>query len=203
MNKVFMILMVLAVCSMLVAGPKDEAISSLDTAKGFVSKEQYSKAVEEINYALAKINEILAQRLLDLIPAAPAGYTLDSKDSAGLGTAGSFMGSTNSLAAEASYSSESGSSLSINIAVGGLIGQAASFASMGQMFGGAVAGSSTIRIKGYTGTLEFDKENQSGTLSLKIGQDKSVMIEGSMIESGDILKALAEKIDLAKLESDI
>ncbi len=203
MKKGFVLFGVMMICLTLTAGPKDEALSSLDTAKGFVSGEQYSKAVDEINYALAKINEILAQKLLALIPEAPAGYTRESTNSTGLGTAGSFMGSANSLTADASYNNPSGSYINLTITVGGFIGQAASFANMGQMFGGAVAGSSTIRIKGYTGTLEYDQENQSGTLSVKVGDDKSVIIEGSQIESGDILKALAEKMDLARLEREL
>ena len=203
MKKIFVVFVIMTISLALVAGPKEEALSSLDTAKKFVSGDQYSKAVDEINFALAKLNEILAQRLMELMPEAPAGYTRQSANSAGLGAAGSFMGSTNSLAAEATYGSDSGSRIELTITVGGIIGQAASFANMGQMFGGAVAGSSTIRVQGYTGTLEYDSDNQSGSLTLKIGEDKSVMIEGSQIDSGDVLKSLAEKMDLDRLDREM
>ncbi len=203
MKKMFFVFAIVAISVLLVAGPKEEALSSLDTAKNLTAKEDYSKAVDEINYALSKINEILAQKLLAFIPDAPAGFTQESKSSTGLGTAGAFMGSTNSLAAEASYSSESGASVDLSITVGGVIGQAASFANMGQMFGGAMSGSSSVRIQGYTGTLEFDQEGQSGTLTIKVGEAKSIIINGSQIESGDVLKAFVEKMDLSSLEKAI
>jgi hypothetical protein len=138
--------------------------------------------------------------LVKYLPDAPTGYNVDTREAVNLGAAGAWVGSANSLAAEGDYSAESGSSLKVTISVGGLLGQTAGFAAMGQMWGGAGTGSTSVRVKGYTGTLEFDQENRSGTLTIKVGDDTSVMVEGYDIASGDVLKALAEKIDLSNLE---
>ncbi len=60
---------------------QEEAMDSLATAKTFVEKGNYNKAIEEINYALAKINELTAEGLIKFIPEPPPGYTLDNKQS--------------------------------------------------------------------------------------------------------------------------
>lgn len=199
--RAFIIVVVLCLLpAILSAGPEQEAISSLDTAKDLINSGDLVKASEEIQYALTKVNEILAKQLEAFLPAAPKGYNEENREASSLGSAGMFVGSANALSASSSYSNEAGSYLNVNIGVGGLMGKAAGLASMGQMWGGSSTGAESTRIKGYTGTLEYDRENQSGKLSLQVGDETSVMIEGSMIDSTDVLRSLAESMDLAGLE---
>jgi hypothetical protein len=209
MKKVILItiLLVAALCLMAQA-TKAEVTQSLDTAKSMVMQENYTKAQEEINFALSKISEILSEKLVLYIPDAPAGYAQSEKNAQGLGAMGGFMGSSNAIAATARYSTpttedenyENDSSLNLTITVGGLLGKTAGFAALGNMFGGGGTGSKTIRIKGYNSTLEFSAENKSGKLTVQVGDKISVLVEGNNIASADIMKTLAEKIDLAKLE---
>jgi len=178
---------------------KDEAIKSLETAKGFVEKSNYNKAIEEINYALAKLNELAAEGLLSFVPDPPAGYELVDKSSEGIGQGVAVIGNAG---AKGSYSGKDGGSLELNIVIGGMAGQMGSLAAFGAMFAGAGqnAGMKTIRIQGYTGTLQYDQQNRSGNLMIQVGDKTSVQIEGSDIGSADDMQKLAEKMDLAALD---
>lgn len=183
---------------------KGEAIDSLSTARTFVEKGNYSKAIEEINYAMAKINELTAAGLIKFIPDPPPGFTLDSKQSQGIGAGASIAGNAG---ANAGYSNTSGAHINLNIAIGGMTGKMAGLAAFGQMFAGLAqtgdgAQSKKIRIQGFTGTQIYDSQKMSGTVTFQIGAKTSVTIEGSNIESADILKELAKKVDFIGLEEN-
>lgn len=181
-----------------------EAIESLTTAQKFVSDGNYKKAIEEINYALAKINELTATELLKYIPDPPAGYTLINKQSQGVGAAASIAGTAG---ATAEYSYSDGGNINLNIAIGGVTGKMASIAALGSIFAGLsqdAGGGQTrqIRVQGYTGTEVYNSNDQTGTLSFQIGDKTSVTFEGSGIQSADTLKGLAKHFDFAGLEKN-
>jgi hypothetical protein len=180
---------------------KEDAISSLDTAKTLIQQNNLQKAQDEINFALSKISEIQAEELVKYIPDAPPGFKLDEKKGQGLGQMGGLMGSANAITAKGNYSKGDDISLELTISEGGMLGKTASLISMGQMYGGgSSSGAKSVRVNGYTGTLEFDAENHSGKLNLQVGEKISIIVEGNGIDNAEILKTLAGKIDLAKLE---
>lgn len=179
---------------------KSEAIGSLATAKSMIESGQYLKAQEELNYAQAKISEILSEDLLKYIPAAPAGFTLNDKKALSLGQAGAIIGSANSISATGNYS-KGDMDLDLTIAVGGIPGQAAGLMGLAAMFGGmSDLGTKTIRVKGYNATLEYDKDDQSGTLTIKVGEKISVIVNGNDLSDADVMKTLAEKVDFDALQ---
>lgn len=192
-----MIAMAFTLCAQ---NAKAEAIGSLNTAKSMIESGQYLKAQEELNYAQAKISEILSEDLLKFIPEAPAGFTLNDKSSQSLGQAGAIIGSANSIAANANYTKDK-MDLDLTITVGGLPGQAAGLMGLAAMFGGmADMTTKTIRIKGNNATLEYDEDEESGTLTVKVSEKISVIIEGQNIPDADALKTLAEKVDYTALQ---
>ncbi|TKB10243.1 hypothetical protein [Desulforhopalus sp. IMCC35007] len=181
-----------------------EASDSLATARKFVSEGNYKKAIEEINYALAKINELTATELLKYIPEPPAGYTLINKQAQGVGTGAAIAGTAG---ATAEYSHSDGSNISLNIAIGGLTGKMASIAALGSIFAGlsqdaGVGQTRQIRVQGYTGTEMYNSTDQTGTLSFQIGDKTSVTFEGRSIQSADRLQDLAKNFDFAGLEKN-
>lgn len=183
---------------------KGEAVESLSTAQSFVEKGNYSKAVEEINYALAKINELTAEELLKFIPPPPAGFKLENKQSQGTGAGAVLAGNAG---ANASYSNPDGASIELNIAIGGMTGKMASLAAFTQMFAGLAptgeaAQSKQIRIQGYTGTEMYNSQEKSGSVTFQIGAKTSVTIQGDNIDSADVLKQLAKNIDFTGLENN-
>lgn len=176
--------------------PSKEAISSLQTAQTLITQGDTAKAIEEINYALSKLNEVTASGMLNFIPAPPKGFKLDSKNSQGMGQGAMAVGNAG---AEGQYSGPNDASVKITIATGGVTGKLGSLASFGAMFAGVSqggGGSKSVRIKGFTGTLQFEPNDKSGTLTLQVGEKTSVTIEGSNVETENVLKSFAESMDL-------
>ena len=179
---------------------KSEALGSLNTAKSLIESGQYVKAQEELDYAQAKISEILSEDLLKYIPDAPAGYSLKDKKAQSLGQAGAIIGSANSVSAVGNYT-KGKTELSLTIAVGGLPGKAAGLMGLAAMFGGITdMGTKTIRVKGYNATLEYDKSDQSGSLIIKVSEKISVIVDGDNLPNEEALKTLAEKVDFDLLK---
>ncbi|MCB5260673.1 MAG: hypothetical protein LHW48_09435 [Candidatus Cloacimonetes bacterium] len=198
------IALVIAMLAIIVTGyaqeAKQEAIMSIDEAKVMLSNNQLLQAQEELNYAQSKISELLSEELVKFIPDAPDGFTLNDRSAQSLGQAGAIIGSANSVAASGTYSKED-VELELSIVVGGLIGQSGGLAGLANLFGGmASTNTKKVRINGYNATSEYDSDNQSGTLTIKVGGKITVIVEGEYLEDVNILKTLAEQVDLAGLE---
>ncbi|MCB5246638.1 MAG: hypothetical protein LHW57_01250 [Candidatus Cloacimonetes bacterium] len=179
--------------ALLAAEAKDEAIEALDAAKTQINKGDFAKARQEIDFALAKINEILAEDLLKFIPEGSNGFTLENKEAASL----NMMGANNTAVGK--YT-KGDSSFDLTISVGGVLGQSGGLMGLASMFGGMAAAGKTVRVNGYTGTQEFEEDEASGTLTLKVGEQITVIVTGENIENADILQDLAELVELDKLE---
>lgn len=181
---------------------KTEAVDSLATAQTFVQNGNYNKAIEEINYALAKVNELTATELLKFLPEPPTGFTLINKQSQGIGTGASIAGNAG---ASADYSHSSGATVNLTIAMGGMTGNIANIASLGSLFAGfsqdpGLGQSKKVRVQGYTGTELYNPNDQTGSLSFQVGDKTSVIFDGSAIQSADILMELAKAFDFANFE---
>jgi hypothetical protein len=198
----FLILLISAPC--FGENIQEEAVESLTTAQKLVKDGNYSKAIEEINYALAKINELTAANLIQYIPDAPDGFTLVNKQAQGVDANAAIAGNAG---ASAEYASQNGANVDLNIAIGGMTGKMASLAAFGSMFAGlskdAGAGQTRqVRVQGYTGTEIYNAAEQSGTLTFQVGEKTSVTIEGNNIESVDILMLFAKKMDFTGIDKD-
>ena len=201
------VLLLLAL-AMTAQSAKEEALQSLDSAKQLILQNNYPKAQGELNYASSKLSELLSEMLVLYLPDAPAGYKVEEKSASGLGQMGAMLGSANTVAAVGTYTATKENSdgdtpeLTLTISLGGIMGQASGLAALGQMFGGmgTGTGSKTIRVSGYTGTQEYTGANNSATLTVQVGPKISVIVNGENLQSPDIMKTLAEKIELSKLE---
>lgn len=209
---VILILFATLILALAAQSAKEEAIQSLDNAKRYIQQDNLAKAQDEMNYASSKISEILSEQLVLFIPDAPTGYVLEEKNAQGLGQMGSIVGSANAIAAFGKYNAlkedpdGNTPNLTLTISVGGIMGQVSALAGLGNMFSGMGmsasngSGTKTLRVGGYSGTQEFSASDGSGTLTVQVGSKISVIVEGDNIKSADVMKVLAEKIDLAKLE---
>ncbi len=195
-------ILIFMVLTLTAQNAKQEALQSMDAAKAFVNKGDLAKAQEELDYAKAKISEIMAEGLLKYIPENPKGFTFESKDASSLGQAGAIIGSANAVGAVGHYS-KGESTFELSITMGGAVGQTANLMSgLAAMFGGAAMGTTQVRVSGYTATQEYDEETQSGTLTVKVGEKISVIVTGDYIDSAKDLKVLAEQIDYSALEKE-
>jgi hypothetical protein len=81
------------------------------------------------------------------------------------------------------------------------VGQSGGLAGLAALFGGmSTSNTRNTRIKGYNATVEYDGSELSGTLTIKVGEKITVIVQGDDIENTDMLNTLAETIDLAGLE---
>lgn len=179
--------------------PRDEAVQSLDNAKQLLQKDQYVQAQDEINFALSKISEILAEQLLKFIPEAPAGFKLEDKDSQALGQAGAIIGGANTITATGTYTKDD-AELKLQIMIGGSLGGSSGLMGLATMFGGMGNAGKTVRVKGYNGNQQFDKDESSGNLTVNVGSKITVMVTGEDIDNPALMTAIAEAVDMATLE---
>ncbi len=195
-----LIFIAIAILSLNAQNAKQEALKSLDDAKALINSNQLVKAQEELNYASSKISEILSDELVKFIPDAPTGFSLEDRGAMSLGQAGAIIGSANSIAASGQYR-KGDADIELSITVGGLVGQAGGLMGLAAMFGGmGGTGARSSRINGYNATTEFDPSSNSGSITIKVGDKITVMVEGENIESADLLKTIAEKVDMQLLE---
>jgi hypothetical protein len=197
-----LVLIVLTGSPCLAENVEEEAINSLVAAQQLVQGGNYKKAMEEVNYAIAKINELTAADLLKYVPDPPEGFNLVNKQSQGIGVNDALAGSAG---ATAEYSNDNGSIIGLKIAIGGVTGKMAGLAALGSIFAGlnqdgGAGQTRQVRVLGYTGTEVYNASEMRGTLTFQIGENTSVTIEGSNIESAAALMQLAKKMDLAGIE---
>ncbi|NLN85654.1 MAG: hypothetical protein GX135_06080 [Candidatus Cloacimonetes bacterium] len=196
MKKLLVLIAVLALGLALFADDaKSEAVQAIDTAKTFINKGNYGKAREELEYAMAKIDEILGEDLLNYLPAGSGGFKLNEKSFTPLNILGSGM------TAMGEYE-KGDADFTLTISVGGILGQSGGLMGLANLFGISGAAGKSTRVSGYTANLEFDESDRSGTLIVKVNDRITVTVNGSNISSSDLLKALAEQVDFSALEKD-
>lgn len=191
-------LLLLIVGSIYAQDAPREALQSLEAAKTFIQKGDYAKAQEELNFTQGKLNELIAGDLLKYIPETPKGFNFLKKETSSLGQSAGIVGNS-SIAI--GYFSKGNSNFEMHISKGGALGQAGGIVSgLATMFGGMGGdGMRQIRISGYTGTLEYDAQNLSGSLTIPVGAAITVIVSGEDLKSPDQLKELAEQIDFTAL----
>lgn len=179
------------------ANIQEEALGSLSTAQEFIKEGKYNKAVKEISYSLAKINEITAAKLLLFIPDPPEGFTLVSKNSQSV-VSGNSISITCNSGATASYIYSSGVTIDLNFAIGSTACKIASPAALGSTLSAMTGKSRTVRVQGYTGTEIFSGDSLSGILTFQLGNETALTIVGNGINfSINMLMQFANKINLA------
>lgn len=195
MKRIIVIIAILALGLALFAdNAKNEALQAMDTAKSFINKGNYSKAREELNYAMSKIDEILGEGLLNYIPAGSGGFTLNDKNFTPLHILGAGMNAIGEY-------ERGDADFTLTISVGGVLGQSGGLMGLANLFGVTNIGKST-RVSGYTANMEFDESDQSGTLIVKVNDRVTVTVTGNNVSNSDLLKSLAEQVDFSALEKD-
>ena len=76
--KKIMAVLVLAagITTSIYADAKDEAMESIESAKEMITAQDYAKAIEELNFAITKLNEMQSSKLLKYLPKEIAGYKI-------------------------------------------------------------------------------------------------------------------------------
>lgn len=161
---------------------------------GFVGQKNYSKALEELEWARKELEKLHTQRLQSFFPDQLGEYK---------GAPAEVNGALGFTNVERRYSSGS-SSVTVSLigqsggSAGGLGGLAA-LGKMAAMFG-QQAGQDSFRISGRTAML--NKTPGSSSADLTVFLDSGSMLKLEDANKGDtaVLRSLAEKLDIEGLE---
>ena len=159
-----------------------------------VAAKNYSKAIEELGWANKEIEKLNSQQIITFFPDTLVGYTGKKAET------NNALGITN---IERTYSKD-GAKNTVKVALtggsgGAGLGGLAAFGRIAAMMGGKGGGNDTFRISGRTATL--DKEDSSAQLTVFLDSGSMMTLEMNNGNDADTLKAMAEALDLNKLDN--
>lgn len=158
-----------------------------------VESRDYSKALEELDWAKKEIEKLHVQKLQEFFPEKLEGFIGQKFDS------NSVLGFSN---VERDYTQ---GKKSVKVSLTGGTGQGAAALSglaqlgkMAAMFGGNVPGNETVRIKGRTSTVESMGGSASVTVMLDSGS--ILRLESASGVKAEDLKGMAEAIKIDEMD---
>jgi hypothetical protein len=161
---------------------------------GFVGQKNYSKALEELEWARKELEKLHTRRLQSFFPDQLGEYK---------GAPAEVNGALGFTNVERRYSNGS-SSVTVSLigqsggAAGGLGGLAA-LGKMAAMFG-QQAGQDSFRISGRTAILNKTPGSSSADLTVFLDSGSMLKIEDATNGDTAVLRSLAEKLDIGGLE---
>lgn len=169
----------------------DDVTDNIDSGKQAYAKGDLSRAVQELQFAIAEIQKKQGGDYSKLMPKAPKGWTASEVETQGL----AVMGGGISVARD--YSQEGGDGtmraqiLSDNPMVqvsAAMLGNPAMLAGQPNM--------KRVKVGGNDALLEWNKAERSGQVTLLLGGKVLLTVEGDEIDSADTMLALIGGFDL-------
>jgi hypothetical protein len=171
----------------------DEITDRLQSGSQFYSQQKYSDAINEITYALSLIRQKQADELIKFFPPAPAGWQAEEAENQA--AASMLIGGVTAVSKD--YSKESGESVNISMAMDSpLLSSVLMFLS-NPMFAG---GKRIETIGGEKALVDYDQEDNSGTINIVVNSKLLLTIEGDDVSLDD-MKGLVTAIEMSKLKS--
>lgn len=191
-SKQAMAFTVLAV--LLTSSAADEVTDSVADAMASYKEKEYSKAAEDLGYALSLIRQKQAENLQTYLPAPLGGWSAEPSESASAGAG--IMGG--GITASRKYT-KSNAQITVEIVTDSPMLQSVAMFLSNPMYATS-SGGKMIRVHREKALLKFDAKRESGEIQLLIDNRILVTVKGNRIAEAD-LTAYAEKIDYRKLKS--
>jgi len=159
--------------------------------KSFVEAENYTKALEELQWAKNEIEKRHGKKIESFFPASLEGFTGGSVESTNM------MGISN---IERTYTHSDGKRVKVSILGGSAGGGLGAFGQMAAMMGGA-QGQNSFRLGGKTANLSENEQRNSAELT--VGLDGGSMLKFEMNGSSDgaLLRKMAQEFDVNALDN--
>ena len=191
MRKILWVWMIL--CALTIrAALADTVTERIDLAKKKYLEGEYNEAVSELNFAAGLIKQKRAERLKELLPDPPPGWKAEESRTSAEPV---FLGGGTSVARR--YYNDSGSSVEISI-----MSDAPLLSSLLMMLSNpsfAGAGNTITTVKGEKALEEWNSSEGSGKLTIVVGNQVIVKVEGSNIASKKDLYKFAGLLDFNKI----
>ncbi len=168
----------------------------IDSAKSFLDQGKYSKAIEDLQWALREIRRLQIGEMRKFLPESVDGYSVEDTDD---DAAAAAMFNINLMESGRRYNANRGDeSVELKIMSGDFGGAGlGSMMKMAQMFGAEQG--ELIRVKGYKCTVEWESESTNGKLTAVLDNDMQVTVDVTGGEKAT-LKKFAELVDFEGLE---
>jgi hypothetical protein len=197
MNKSRVLLAAAAMLSVSVPTVADEVTDQIGVAQQAYEAGNLGQAVDELQYAVAQIQEKLKADYVKLLPEPLAGWTADEAIAQSGGMAALAGGSMMSR----DYRKEGGSeTVSLQIMSGGAMTQAFSMMLSNPMFMQMDPSAKMYRLQGNRGLLKHDRGSKSWEISLMLRNGIMVQATGSGLADKGPVEAYLKAIDFKAVE---
>ena len=172
----------------------DEITDSINEALTQYKNNDYAAASESLSYALQLLGQKKGVQLQELLPKPLPGWTADEASSETINAA--IMGG--GINAERRYQRDN-SSVTVKFTTDSPMLQGMMMMFSNPMFATADGGK-LEKIKGRKAIIKFNSRNNSGTITIVVGNRTLILIEGNSVNQED-LKNYAAAIDYQKLST--
>lgn len=176
----------------------DEVLEGIDYAREAYEERNYSEAIEELNFAIAKIKLLQVDELREALPEPLSGWTMEEKESEALGFGLFGLGSGLSVARRY-YKEDSGETIEVSIGAQSVILQQLTMFLKNPALAATQPNTKLEkkRIAGKRITIieEFSSEDENGKLSLTPDDQTFIIVEGWDISDKAILYEYLDGID--------
>ncbi|MBN1425706.1 hypothetical protein JXA88_14215 [Candidatus Fermentibacteria bacterium] len=170
--------------------------SLIQSASELLKQGKYTKAVEDLQWAIREIRLLQVEELKKYLPSAVSGYATEEVES---DAASAAFFNVNLVEAQRNYQSN-GSDEFVDLKItSGDIGGAGlgAMMKMAQMFGEQQG--ELVRVKGRKATLEWDAGNAGGKLTCVLDNNVQITVEVTDGQKATVTKFM-ELVDLDSLE---
>lgn len=171
--------------------------SLIESGNALLKQGKYSKAIEDLQWAIREIRKLQADELMKFLPESVAGYEAfdDEADAA----AAAILNISLIETGRRFEAKDGDEAVTVKIMAGEMGGTGlGAMMKMAQMYG--TQDGELVRIKGYKCTIEWEDGADNGTLTVVLDNDIQVTIEISQGKK-DNLRKFVELVDLDGLES--
>jgi len=191
LKKTILFLVILSILS-INAVCADTITERIDLAKKKYLEGRYNEAISELNFVAGLIKQKRAERLKVLLPKPPAGWKGEEPQS---GAAPVFLGG--GISVSRTYYNDAGSRVEVSI-----VSDAPLLSSLLMMLSNPAfvgAGNTITMVKGEKALEEWNPSKGSGKLTIAVGEQLIVTVEGSNLASKKDLYRFAELLDFEKI----
>lgn len=170
----------------------DGVTDQMDRAKQAYSQGKLSNAAQELQKALAAVQNKMAGDFLKVLPAAPQGWTTDQPEVQGLGMSSGGFSITNTF-------TKGDQGITVSLVLDDPATEAA-LAGLLAAQGLDQAGSRKIKIGEDTALLHWDAEEKAGEVMMVPGSRALLQVEGSGMDKPDILVDVLKAFNISQLK---
>lgn len=175
----------------------DEITDQLDVAREAYEAGNLSQTVDELNYAIAQIQEQINASNVKLLPEPLEGWTAGEATSASGGLAALGGGTTMAR----SYSSSDGGTIEIQVIANSPLIQGMSMMLSNPMLMQMDPSTKPYRYKGSKGMIKHDAGSTDYQVSLMVSNSIMVQVEGSGLASKEPVIAYLKAMDLKAIKA--